>query len=108
MFATDQRWLALVFIPKHTGADLDIGFLNDEPYIEEMYPGAFNLLKGASGYIYTVDGTPFHSDPRLGMLQHEFISDNPVPILSTEKVDDVWQALMETNVRLTPKWPVAQ
>lgn len=97
-----------MFIPRHTDADLDIGFINDEPYVEEVYAGAFDLLKRVSGYIYTLDGAPFHSDPRLGMLEHEFISEHSVPIISTETVCDVWEALIRTGVRLTPKIADAQ
>jgi hypothetical protein len=101
VFATNLRWLALVFIPRSTNDDLDIGFWGDEPYVEEMYAGAFNLLRGMSGYVYTVDAAGFHGDPRLGLVNHELIRDSAVPIAATEFVPDVFEALKKTGVRLT-------
>lgn len=106
VFATNTRWLALVFIPRHTDADLDIGFAAGIPYIAEQYAGAFKLLK-ASGYIYEVSPRGFHSDPQLGMQHHEFINPRKVRILRKEYVPDVLAALKKTEVNFIPfaKWP---
>lgn len=106
VFATNTHWLALVFIPRHTDADLDIGFADGIPYIAEKYAGAFKLLK-ASGYIYEVSTREFHSDPRLGMQHHEFINPQKVRILHQKFVPDIFGALKKTEVNFIPfaKWP---
>lgn len=98
VFATNQRWLALVFLSEHTNKDLSFGFLNGEPIIEEMYPGAMKILK-ASGYIYYVDPTDFTSDSRLGMRGHEFIQKKPVKILKTEYISDAWKELQNLPIK---------
>lgn len=98
VFATNERWLALVFIPKHTDADLSIGFAQGIPYIMEMYDGAFDKLRD-SGYIYKVSSDGFRSDPRLGMRHHEFINDDAVDIIESEHIGDVLAELKKTDVK---------
>lgn len=100
VFATNKRWLALFFILDTTDFDFQVGYYG-EPHIIEQYPGAIEeKMKNRSGYIYSVDPKLFHDDPRLGMQQHEFISDGPVSILKTKKIDDVYEELLKTEVNI--------
>lgn len=100
VFATSQLWLALVFIPKHTDADIDLGYYDSHPYIMEQYPDAFSLLKNKKGFIYLLNKNNFKSDDRLGMQQHEFISKKEENIIKVIKIDDVFKALQNTNVNI--------
>lgn len=99
VFATDQRWLALAFIPKYTDDDISLGFVNGVPYLKEMRDGAFNLLTIA-GFIYTVSAERFRSDPRLGLQQHEFICDVPVPVMKSEIVPNVYHELLASGLEM--------
>jgi hypothetical protein len=105
VFATNSRWLALVFIANATDAHIEIGVIGDNgrsiPYIAEARPNAFELLK-IPGYIYTVSARGFKSDPRLGMKRHEFIKKTATKILHTEKIPSVWDALQREEVTLVP------
>ncbi len=101
VFATNTRWLALIFIAGAGDSQIELGFTHNIPYIYEVNPGAFNkYLKGQSGFIHYVDPAPFRRDERLGMHNHEFITDNPVPILKTEKIADIYEALKSTEVNI--------
>ncbi|VBB18668.1 hypothetical protein YASMINEVIRUS_1199 [Yasminevirus sp. GU-2018] len=98
VFATDSKDLAVVFIPRWSDCDMDLGYHNNILYCSEQYPNAFDKLKGISGFIYQVDKSLFTSDKRLGMQHHEFICKTPVTILSEEKIDDVFSYLMKSSI----------
>lgn len=100
VFATDSKDLAVVFIPKWNDCDLDLGYHHNILYVAEQYPGVFEKLKGTSGYLYSVDSKQFKNDHRLGMQMHEFISKDPVNILKTEKIQDVYQYLEKSLMNM--------
>jgi len=93
VYATNVYELAVLFVAKHTDADIDIGFHCGRLYVIENWPGAFERhLCGAAGYVYTLRGEAFGSDPRLGMPEHEFVCREPVPVCGgrpCERIDDV-------------------
>lgn len=97
VFATNRRWIALLNIVPFTGADLDYGYDEDgRAYIREMYPDAFSKLRlQRVGFIYTVASSGFHTDARLGMPGHEFISGEPVSIIGVEEIDDLYYTILE-------------
>ncbi len=99
VFATPDRWMAIVFIPKWTDSDIELGFVNDAPYIKEMYKNAFDKLKG-EGYIHTVKSTGFKIDERLGMQGEEFIRKAKVSVESVEFVDDILGELKKSKVKM--------
>lgn len=96
VFATDNKSLALVFIPKSTDKELGIGTVHGVPYVMEEFPGAFNLLK-TPGYIYTVSKNGFLTDKRLGMKNNEFISRNKVKIINKSSIKNVYNELLSPN-----------
>lgn len=100
VFATDDKALSAVFIPKWSDCDLSLGYSDGILYCMEMYPDAFNLLKGVSGYIYTLSMDGFVTDERLGMKNHEFINVDKVPIIDTEQINDVYEYLLESHICL--------
>ncbi len=101
VFATNKRWLALCFITKFKDSDIKIGYVNDVPFIEELKEGAFEIFK-TSGYIHTVSANGFKIDKRLGMKSVEFITTSNVKVLNYEKIDNVYNALKETEVNMIP------
>lgn len=102
VFATNTRWLAILFIASDaTNVDIQSGFIGGIPYILEQYPGAFNkFLKGRSGYLHYVNSKYFKKDKRLGMYNHEFISYNKVPVLKIIKIQDIYEELKKENVNI--------
>lgn len=101
VFATNTKWLALVFIAHSANTDLNIGFIGDIPYIMELYPKAFEKLLNIPGYLYYLNPKYFHSDSKLGMQNHEFISEQKIPILKTEKINNIFESLKKkTSVKL--------
>lgn len=99
VFATNTRWLAAFFAAGNN--DIGCGFFNDAPYIIEESAGGFDrYLKNVQGYIYHVSPTNFHSDCRLGMKRHEFISRENVKIMSVEKIGDIYAELVAANIAI--------
>jgi len=103
VFATNDIVFSVVFLTKWTNADMEFSkFSNDQPYVlREEYPGAFNIYKNASGYIYYVDSIFFEHDERLGMKE-EFISHANVPIIKSKYIANVWKKLLnlQTNKKI--------
>lgn len=98
VFATDSKALAVIFIPKWNDCDIDLGYHNNILYCLEQYPDAFNLFKNISGYVHVVSSKQFMSDDRLGMKHHEFISKKKVPVISVEKIDNVYEYLIRSDI----------
>ena len=92
VFATNLKWLAVFFGTKHSGNDIQSGFYGDTPYLEEVYPGAFDLLK-VSVYLYYVNEDQFKSDTRCGLQGCEFISKKKVKILKKVKIKNAYTYL---------------
>lgn len=89
VFATNTKWLSVIFIADFTDNDIDVGFINGKGYIMEKYPKAFNKLK-TGGYIHYVNPENFKSDKRLGMKNKEFISKSKVKIEKVIKIKNVY------------------
>lgn len=101
VFATPLRAMALTFIPKWRDQDISLGVIDGDLVFAEEREHAFReLIKNQAGYLYTVSPTGFESDPRLGMPRHEFIRREPVRILETEYIADVWKALKHEKIVL--------
>lgn len=98
VFATNEKYVSLVFIPKWSDCDLTFGFHNGKPMLMEVYAGAFDLLKNVSGYIYYVDPENFKKDKRLGMQGVEFISKKNEKILKKEVIEDVYAELKKSKI----------
>jgi hypothetical protein len=96
VFATPSRTLALMFIPRMTDLDTEIGFLSGRMYVAEQYPGAFNLFK-VSGWIYHVNSDYFESHSKLGMSKHEVVAYTDVPIIKKEYIKNVYNVLLKCN-----------
>jgi hypothetical protein len=92
VFATNEKWISVVFIPQWSDNDFEFGFIYGVPYIMEQYHGAFDKLK-VKGFIYCLDPKHFKSDERLGMKNHEFISKDKVKILKVLEITNVYNYL---------------
>lgn len=102
VFATDDKLLSMLFIPKFRDLDIEIGYVKGNLYCLEQYPNAFKLLK-VSGYIYEVDEKGFKQDKRLGMYKHEFINKDKVKILKVSKVKNILSVLRKSkNITMIP------
>ena len=100
VFATNERALAIAFIPKWNDCDFSLGYHGGKLLMMEMYPGAFGVLKDGKGYLYQVSAEPFVSDKRLGMQKHEFIHKGDVKPLKKENIDNVFEALKNEKINL--------
>lgn len=99
VFATNKRYISLMFIPKWSDSDIEFGFINDKPYAREIYPNAFNILKNVSGYIYYLDSKGFKTDKRLGLQGAEFINKKKVKILESEYIKDAYKELKKSDIK---------
>lgn len=100
VFGTSDRNLAISNIPKWRNQDFEQGYVNDQPHMREMYPGAFDkLIKGRKGTLYTMADEGFESDPRL--MKEERISRKPVKPISREAIEDVLAELIKAKWELT-------
>jgi hypothetical protein len=100
VFATDEKWIALISIPKFCNEECEYGHVNGVRFITFKSIVEFNKLKKSSGYLYKVSNMQFQQDTRLGMINHEFISYNKVKIISREEIKDIYQELLEYNINI--------
>ena len=100
VFATPSKGMALSFLADWTDKDFDQGTINMGPlYMEELYEGAFEeKFKGKKGYLYHLDGSDFEYYPQL--MTKERVSKNIPKILKVEKIDDVFSALKDSDVKI--------
>lgn len=96
VYATSNPAVPIIFMGKGRG-DLDISISVDEEgqvVLTERREGVFEeIYKGKSGYLYTLSGENFkHYDflwpPEVISMQNELV-------LSEEKIDDIYERLLE-------------
>lgn len=92
VFATNSLSTALMFIGDWDDRDISYGTYNDIHYAIEHHHGTFNKLR-CSGYVHMVDPELFHSDPRLGLQDREFISHEEVPVIDHMYIDDAFEEM---------------
>jgi len=101
VFATPSKAFALMFMGKRWH-DNDIefgGHGNKYLYAIEKKKDIFNkIFHNKTGYLYKVSSKQFHSDKRLGMKRYEFIADEPVRIISTQKINDILKELLKSDI----------
>lgn len=105
VFATNKRWLALVFSTQARSKDLGFGYMDGRPFIDEARPGGLDMLR-APGYIHYMPAAGFHGDERLGLRDREFIRKAPVDVAEIEQVPDVLSDLKrfpEIRIRSYPE-----
>lgn len=98
VYATPDRWLAVVFGCRSCDAFIEIGFEDGRPYIEEMVPGGLDDLRKCS-YVHRLGAAPqpFVGHPALGMPDHEYVAPAAVPVLEVEEVPDALQELRDRH-----------
>ena len=99
VFATPKYEYALAMAVESSNDDLDIGYINDEFTIAEMYEGAFDLLKEPS-YIYQVPSTGFHQHPRLPPM--EYIIEASMPVVRAKRVPNTYKELKRLGTTFVP------
>lgn len=57
VFATNNKDMAVIFIPFWKDNQIEFGIVNKKLYCIEQYPNAFDIFNKC-GYIYEVDGPP--------------------------------------------------
>jgi pimeloyl-ACP methyl ester carboxylesterase len=97
VFGAKNKDIAMIFIGKWTDNDIMFGFYDNNWIAIEKYPGAFNLLN-VSGYIYTLPGDSFKSDPRLGLQNEEYISIKSVKPINKEYIGCILTELKANNM----------
>jgi len=100
VFATTERWIALICIARLCNEEVEFGFINRLPYVQLKTPWAKNKLLQSGGYIYTVSDNGFREDLRVGLVQHEFINYNRVAIVNSEKIYSVYYELEKENIAI--------
>jgi DNA-directed RNA polymerase specialized sigma subunit len=91
--------MALSFLAPWRDDDFKHGSVNGQKYMREMYPGAFDKFRGASGSLYSVeDDGGWSRDTRL--THSERIRRSPARVLQEEKIKDVFEALKLTQFLL--------
>lgn len=94
VFATPSLTLAITMIPKWNNDDFEVGSYQGQLYCIEQYQHAFrDKMNHVNGVVYQVSTHLFHSDERVGMIHHEYISNENVPVLGTIKIDNVLATL---------------
>lgn len=104
VFATPSKGFALMFMGKKWhDDDIELGYNNEKNilYAIEKKKNIFKkVFVNRTGYLYKVSAKQFHTDDRLGMKHHEFIADEPVKIISTIVINDVYKELLKSNIIL--------
>lgn len=98
VYATTNLEFALFFGGNESAGDFDgmYGINNGVPFFYEAYSGALKRrFYGATCYIYEVDPSTFMEGKTS--FKSEVVSEKPVKILGCEKVDNLYNYLMELN-----------
>ena len=82
-----------------TNDDLEIGYINGQFTIAEVYEGAFELLKEPS-YIYEIKANGFHQHPRLPEM--EYIIETSMPVLKSKRVPNTYKELKRLGTNFIP------
>ena len=99
VFATPNYEYAVAMAVESSNDDLEIGYINGEFTIAEVYEGAFDLLKEPV-YLYKVKSTGFHQHPRL--IEMEYIIEVPIPVVKSKRVPDAYQELKRIGTTFIP------
>jgi len=102
VFATQSKGFALMFMGKKwNDNDIELGYYNKELYAIEKKKNIFKkTFSNKTGYLYKVNAKQFHSDKRLGMKHHEYVADDSVNIISTQVINDVYEELIQSDIKL--------
>jgi hypothetical protein len=104
VFATPSKAFALMFLGKRWhDDDIELGSHGEKHllYAIEKKKNIFiKIFSGKTGYLYKVNAKQFHTDERLGMKNYEYIADQPVDILSTKIINDVYKELLKSDIRM--------
>ena len=71
IFAGDL-WFAIAFCRNFNNRQIQIGLVNENPYIREGYYGALEEVYSGGGWLYTLPAKSFNHDGRLPL--YEYIS----------------------------------
>lgn len=99
VYATPNYEYALAMAVESSNDDLEIGYINGEFTIAEVYEGAFALLKEPS-YIYEVNPNGFHQHPRLPPM--EYIIETSMPVLRAKRVPNTYKELKRLGTTFLP------
>jgi hypothetical protein len=89
VFATQKKWLALVFAAPFEKDEIEFGYINDQPYINELKENSIQDRMNTSGFIYLVKRRVFSKSDKVGMKRHEFINNKQTTIIDTICVDNI-------------------
>ena len=95
VYATSNLELALLFGSSKSFGDFDgvYGTKNGKPFFYEAYPNALKRrFENEECYIYEVDSKTFKRGKTS--FKSEVVSEEPVKVLSCEKVDDLYSLLL--------------
>ncbi len=98
VYATSSPEFALFFGGIESAGDFDgiYGIKDNIPYFYEAYEGALKRrFNGAVCYIYEVDPTNFMEGKTS--FKGEVVSEKPVKILNSKKIDNIYEHLLELN-----------
>ena len=99
VFGTPNYEYALAMAIDSTNDDLEVGYINGQFTIAEVYAGAFELLKEPS-YIYEMKSNGFHQHPRLPEM--EYIIETSMPVLRSKRVPNTYKELKRLGTTFIP------
>lgn len=93
IYAAKNLPAAAIYITKWDCFDLYVGgkgTINEPLYIVERYPGAFNLFRKKSGYIYKLNGKNFYDNKANNIYVLSTVQEE---IVDKIYIDDIWKVL---------------
>lgn len=100
VLATHDRDTALTKSLPWESTDFAHGIVEGQPFMQEKYPGAFAAKLRGKSYLYSLGDSGFSKNDRLA--HNEVMSQAPAPVLKTEEIPDVWEAIKATKYLLLP------
>lgn len=94
VFATDDIRFAFAMI-HGTSKEIDVGYINDQMYIKENIPNAFNIIS-QPGIIYTLEDSGFIHDNRL--TRKELISKNETKVIDEKYYKNILEELKKFDI----------
>jgi len=103
VFATDKKWMAILFAAQWDDKDFEVGSFDGENWylMEQRENAIMEKLLNKRGYVYAVVAEQFVEDERVGMPGSEFICRKPVEVQFRWKYDSLYKALMQESENVT-------
>lgn len=98
VYATPNYLMALILGTGWHDDNINLGTLNNRPYLKEVTAGAFHRFLTRPTYVYHVQNRSFHTHPNLCLF--EYVSDTAHAPLECDLIANPFAIIAQSHVQL--------